>query len=58
MLLSGGTFLYVSTVHVLGEIMHGPHQGEAAGSKLQPSELLLLITGALLPCVFNVLHSH
>eukprot|EP00731_Ephydatia_muelleri_P027735 Em0019g608a len=55
MLLSGGTFLYVSTVHVLSEVMHSH---EASGSRLQRSELLLLVAGAILPCVFNVLHSH
>ena len=69
MLFSAGTFLYVSTVHVLNEITQGPpprHSlpdhinsvSSTSNSKLSRIELFLLVFGALLPLVFNVFHSH
>ena len=67
MLFSAGTFLYVSTVHVLNELIQG-HQSHTAvegngrtttnSNKLSNLELLLLTTGALLPVAFSILHSH
>lgn len=59
MLFSAGTFLYVSTVHVLNELIQG-HTGEgtSTSNKLSNLELLMLTTGALLPVTFSVLHSH
>ena len=50
MLFSAGTFLYVSTVHVLNEVTHN--------HKLNTSEVVIIVTGALLPLVFNFTHSH
>lgn len=71
MLFSAGTFLYVSTVHVLNEITQAPsprhssslsdHMNSgstAANSKLSRAELFLVVLGALLPLIFNVFHSH
>ena len=66
MLFSAGTFLYVATVHVLSELTHGPSSSlsDLSGtnaptrSKLNRQELLLVTSGALLPLLFNVFHSH
>lgn len=63
MLFSAGTFLYVSTVHVLNELIQGhnhstPGEGNGRTSKLSNFELLMLTTGAILPVTFSVLHSH
>jgi zinc transporter 9 len=67
MLFSAGTFLYVSTVHVLNEITQGPRHSSSdhispspssSGSKLSKTELFLVVLGAFLPLVFNVFHSH
>ena len=70
MLLSAGTFLYVATVHVLSEITQGaPHSNSAPNSsdsapgsrvngKLSRIELFSVVLGALLPLLFNVIHSH
>ena len=56
MLFSAGTFLYVSTVHVLNEITHSSSSGH--GDKLSKSEVAIIVTGALAPLVFNFAHSH
>jgi len=53
MLFSAGTFLYVSTVHVLPEVQQ--HNGDK-GFKF--SELCCLILGAVLPLFLSVGHSH
>ena len=59
MLFSAGTFLYVSTVHVLSELTNTrSSSGEEHSSKLSKIELVLVVTGALLPLLFNVFHSH
>ena len=64
MLFSAGTFLYVATVHVLSEVTSRQPQGASGGSiedqrsRLSKQELLLVVTGALLPLVFNFVHSH
>lgn len=68
MLFSAGTFLYVSTVHVLNEITQGPrhhapsdhvmNSAPSPGSKLSNTELFLVVLGAFSPLVFNVFHSH
>ena len=71
MLFSAGTFLYVATVHVLTEVTQSSHQhshpsdlgssssaSSGSSSKLSKVELLLLVAGALLPLLFNVIHSH
>ena len=67
MLFSAGTFLYVSTVHVLNEITQAPRHSlsdhlnsntSQASSKLSKMELLLVVIGAFLPLLFNVFHSH
>ncbi|XP_053201546.1 zinc transporter ZIP9-like [Panonychus citri] len=50
MLFSGGTFLYVATVHVLPEVT----QQQA----LKLSELLTLVGGSLLPSLLTVNHHH
>lgn len=68
MLFSGGTFLYVATVHILPELVHmgaqspnalpdtvivrDPHRGF---SKL---ELTVMVVGCLLPLVLAVGHKH
>ncbi len=65
MLFSAGTFLYVSTVHVLNEVVsnsssatgEGGSQSNTSG-KLNKSELVWLVTGAFLPLLFNAFHSH
>jgi zinc transporter 9 len=53
MLFSAGTFLYVATVHVLNDITHS-----SSSSKLSRSEIIILVSGAFLPLVFNFIHSH
>ena len=69
MLFSAGTFLYVSTVHVLNEITQAPRQQSVTdhlnsntsvqtNSKLSKPELFLVVVGALLPLLFNAFHSH
>lgn len=61
MLFSGGTFLYVATVHVLNELVQGHSADTDSGtgnSKLSKLELLILTFGSLLPIAFSVLHSH
>ena len=73
MLFSAGTFLYVSTVHVLNEIIQNSHsstgpesssqgtstaQNNSNNSKLSRVELIVLVTGAFLPLLFNAFHSH
>lgn len=65
MLFSAGTFLYVSTVHVLPEIVmrsgghshHAPSEGvEKIG--FSRCELFALISGALLPLALTAFHHH
>ncbi|XP_055331998.1 zinc transporter ZIP9-like [Paramacrobiotus metropolitanus] len=68
LLFSGGTFLYVATVHVLPEISHSPHSSNSAlpsnldmshsGVRLPKSHLLALIVGAICPVFLNFGHSH
>ena len=71
MLLSAGTFLYVATVHVLSEITQGASHSNSApnlsdpapgsrsnNGKLSRVELFSVVLGALLPLLFNVIHSH
>lgn len=59
MLFSAGTFLYVATVHVLTEVTHGHSDSpDNSSHKLSVLELVLLSTGAFLPLVFNIFHSH
>ncbi len=63
MLFSAGTFLYVSTVHVLNEVTQGPRHMTSPDSlspsnKLSKVELFLVVLGSLLPLVFNAFHSH
>ncbi len=64
MLFSAGTFLYVSTVHVLNEVVNSSAGGEANaqstgnGGKLSKTELVWLVSGAFLPLLFNAFHSH
>ncbi len=54
MLFSAGTFLYVATVHVLPEVTNvGSHS-----HGFSKCELLMLITGALLPLLLTLGHHH
>ena len=54
MLFSAGTFLYVATVHVLPEISHS-----GGGNKgLAIIDVVVLVTGCLLPLLLNLGHSH
>nr|SVE76045.1 EOG090X0EEU [Daphnia hispanica] len=65
MLFSAGTFLYVSTVHVLPEIVmrsggHSHHQPSDGVDKIgfTRCELLVLVSGALLPLALTAFHHH
>ncbi|CAL4187034.1 unnamed protein product, partial [Meganyctiphanes norvegica] len=60
MLFSAGTFLYVSTVHVLPELTSHSHDGTSSGGPGQFSrkQLLALICGSLLPLLLSVGHHH
>lgn len=71
MLFSAGTFLYVATVHVLPELTTVPHNHSPPTyshlesmtppkgfTGLRNSELAILITGALLPLMLTMGHSH
>mmetsp|Transcript_7647 Transcript_7647/g.9134 ORF Transcript_7647/g.9134 Transcript_7647/m.9134 type:complete len:262 (-) Transcript_7647:111-896(-) len=51
LLFSGGTFLYVSTVHILGEL-RGPHKD------LNPKELFALSLGCFVPVILFSGHDH
>ncbi|KAG0725288.1 Zinc transporter ZIP9 [Chionoecetes opilio] len=55
MLFSAGTFLYVSTVHVLPELTSHSHEGSGNFSRKQ---LTALICGALLPMMLTLGHHH
>ena len=68
MLFSAGTFLYVATVHILPELaaMRSSQKLTSADGSVtsrdpagfSKCELLLLVTGALLPLVLSVGHHH
>lgn len=67
MLFSAGTFLYVSTVHVLPEIVmrsggggHSHHSPSDGVDKIgfTRCELLALVSGALLPIALTAFHHH
>lgn len=51
MLFSGGTFLYVSTVHVLPEVSH-------SNTGLSKQDVVCLLLGAAVPLLLNFTHSH
>jgi len=53
MLFSAGTFLYVSTVHVLPEVIN-----TSGGKGFSKCELLMLIIGSLLPLLLTMGHHH
>jgi zinc transporter 9 len=53
MLFSAGTFLYVSTVHVLPEV-----QSHNDDRQFRFGEMLSFIVGALLPLFLSIGHSH
>jgi len=52
MLFSGGTFLYVATVHVLPEVTKDSQNG------FSRKELIALVGGALLPLLLTSGHHH
>uniref|UniRef100_A0AC35U1W8 Zinc transporter ZIP9 n=1 Tax=Rhabditophanes sp. KR3021 TaxID=114890 RepID=A0AC35U1W8_9BILA len=73
MLFSAGTFLYVATVHVLPELQSTAkgngelviisssspgHAHSDSGPKYSGKELIVLITGAILPSLLSSGHSH
>nr|SVE74860.1 EOG090X0EEU [Daphnia carinata] len=65
MLFSAGTFLYVSTVHVLPEIVmrsggHSHYSPSDGADKIgfTRCELLVLVSGALLPLALTAFHHH
>ena len=69
MLFSAGTFLYVATVHVLNEVVEGKSHGHSAVTKvgeqycehesgLSRAEVICIVTGSLLPLLFNIVHAH
>lgn len=53
MLFSAGTFLYVSTVHVLPEV-----QSHNDDRQFRIGEMLIFIVGALMPIFLTFGHSH
>lgn len=53
MLFSAGTFLYVSTVHVLPEVTSKGH-----GSGFSKCELMMLVIGTLVPLLLTFGHHH
>lgn len=60
MLFSAGTFLYVSTVHVLPELTSHGHDGSGGGgpSHFSRKQLTALICGSLLPLMLTFGHHH
>ncbi len=56
MLFSAGTFLYVATVHVLPEVTSIGSGGHSHG--FSKCELLMLISGALMPLLLTLGHHH
>ena len=57
MLFSAGTFLYVSTVHVLPELTSHSHEG-GGNSHFSRKQLSALICGSLLPLMLTFGHHH
>ena len=55
MLFSAGTFLYVSTVHVLPELTNHSHDG---GGQFSRKQLIALVFGSLLPLFLTFGHHH
>jgi len=69
MLFSGGTFLYVATVHILPELAHmgAPTQSALPDTVIATKdshkgfskvELLVMVIGCLLPLILAVGHKH
>lgn len=66
LLFSGGTFLYVATVHVMPEVMStnarasdaADTAGAVHGNELDRNQLIALCLGAVLPIVLSYGHSH
>lgn len=56
MLFSAGTFLYVSTVHVLPELMVKASRG--GSDTFNPIQLLCLVCGTVTPLMLSVHHGH
>ncbi|KAK8382442.1 hypothetical protein O3P69_015403 [Scylla paramamosain] len=57
MLFSAGTFLYVSTVHVLPELTSHSHEG-VGNTHFSRKQLSALICGSLLPLMLTFGHHH
>ena len=65
MLFSGGTFLYVATVHILPELqsMGTTHSTDGATIVREQKgftklELLVMVLGALAPLILSIGHHH
>lgn len=66
MLFSGGTFLYVATVHILPELAHVTPSptvlpgvvDDDHGTGFTKTELVVMVIGCLLPLVLALGHSH
>jgi len=53
MLFSAGTFLYVSTIHVLPEV-----QSHNEDRQFRFAEMLWFISGSIMPLFLSIGHSH
>jgi len=64
MLFSGGTFLYVATVHILPKLAHVSVSEQLSGSAdlahvgFSMVELVLMVSGCLLPLILALGHKH
>jgi len=64
MLFSGGTFLYVATVHILPKLAHVSVSEQLSGSSelgnvgFTKIELALMVSGCLLPLILALGHKH
>lgn len=61
LLISGGSFLNVATMHILPEILNNSHSGShihGASQSLELVDLIVLIGSMYLPVLLAAGHSH